>query len=243
MRKICVCSLFRNSVSRLERFFADRASWDRNGYELRHIWVEGDSEDETWSQLCAERRRLGAGTVALARHSLGTALYTSVVHAERFQALAACANFALNVARSFRPEWVLWLESDLRTPPDLLPRLLAHRRPVVAPMVLIEGTNQFYDTWAFRAGNSPRLSGPGGAVGCFQHGPPYHPAYRSDAPFIIDSAGSALLFAGSLLEQGVHFPPEDVIVGLCRQIRQRGHAVTVDPTLHVWHPNPWQETA
>jgi hypothetical protein len=51
----------------------------------------------------------------------------------------------------------------------------------------------------------------------------------------LDSAGSVLAMHGDLA-RGLHWPEQDVVVGLCRGIYAAGGSVWLDRELTVWHP-------
>lgn len=77
---------------------------------------------------------------------------TSPQIADRLERLAFLRNLLVDEALPIGNEdYVLWIDSDVVDfPSSLIRDLMKHKVPVVAPGVWIEGTDQFYDTLAFR---------------------------------------------------------------------------------------------
>lgn len=123
---------------------------------------------------------------------------------------------------------VLWMDADLvDCPPDLIERLLYRSTTyAVAPYVLIEDSNQFYDYGGFvRHGLQ------------FAQFPPY-----TDAEGIVemDSVGTCYLVPAWVYENGCRYRPEgDEVehVSFFRQAEYYGLSVVADSTLIVRHAN------
>lgn len=222
--KAILCSAFRNAVGYIDRYVEQveglRDLLERSGDTLDLILGYGDSGDGTAETLAAYAPF--AGNVELVDVSHGGPHFGSVVHPQRFRQLAAVGN----ALWSRIPEdagAAVWLESDLIWLPSTIATLIDRldHLPAVAPMVM-QGS-QFYDIWGFRRGGEH-----------FTNEPPYHPDLDG-AMLQVDSAGSCLAVRGVLARQ-VNFPEENVIVGLSKQIYQRGRSVWCDPGLRVEHP-------
>ncbi|HJV35057.1 hypothetical protein, partial [Geomonas sp.] len=122
---------------------------------------------------------------------------------------------------------LLWIESDLCFPPELLRRLLAHDVDVVAPMIWLGGL--FYDTWGYRDidGNP------------WTNHAPYHPDYVPMSLMEMGSVGSCVLFRRAILDAGVRYQgtyQNGLLVGMCHDARALGYRVFVDTSTAILHP-------
>lgn len=230
--KVCVCSCFRNASAWLDRYMAQLCGLRRllapHGV-LCPIWVEGDSTDNTWEWLLDDAPRMNARLVACDH---GGPVYGSIVHPERFRQLARVAN-AMWRRIPADADVAILLDGDLFWQPETMVALLNHLAvyPAVAPRVLhatdpglYSGPGPFwYDTFGFRR-NGVR----------FSNEPPYHPDLDG-AMLQVDSAGACLVMRGDLA-RGLLWREEDLVVGLCRDIYERGGSVWVDPNCTVYHP-------
>lgn len=239
---VTLCSAFRNASSYIARYRLQMlglaAALSKRRDKLRVIWCEGDSIDDTWHQLRHMYYSEDAECYSIdmfQHHHFGPD-HGSVVNAERFA----------NMAKVWTEIWrripddadaVIFVESDLIWQPSTILALLddLERVPAVAPMVLLERAGypakQFYDVWAFRRNGEH-----------FTHNPPYvpltvkgHTEMMDGSLEQIDSAGSCIVMRGDVA-RGVTWPPEDVVVGVCRQIRERGDSVWLDAKETVVHP-------
>lgn len=228
---VCLVSAFRNAARYVERYVAQvallnaRLRW--RGDELVCIWGVGDSTDGTLQRL--DEARLGTGLQRLVVNvSHGGPEYGSVVDARRFKQLAYVGN-QLWAQIPADVDAVVHVESDLIWDVSTMLELLLALRgvPAVAPMVKRRAGSKaiFYDTWAARRDGIH-----------FQNRAPYHPMLaRNHAQLVqVDSMGSCLAMRGELA-QGLHWPEEDVIVGVCRQINERGGSIWLHTDLAVWH--------
>lgn len=138
-------------------------------------------------------------------------------------------------------DYVLWHESDLFTPGDLVSRLvetpaaavggwplLSHcvEQPglgVTTPKRMVLAEPIFYDTWGYRSGGQR-----------FINLPPYHEVYRPE-PFRLDTVGSVVLFDAEYVRRGARMNGGG-LVGLCDAIRAMGGEVWCDPRVPVVQP-------
>lgn len=229
---IYMVSAFRNAARYVERAVMQAAvlslKLSAEGHRLHCIWGEGDSTDDTRDQLAFAC--YGSGIrVKLVDVTHGGPEFGSVVDAQRFKQLAYVGN-KLWAEIPASADAVVWVESDLIWDASTLVRLVEslERVPMVAPMILRRrpgGLPLFYDTWAARKDGDH-----------FRGRSPYHPALkRSHAELVeMDSVGSCVAMRKGVSE-GLEWPEEDVIVGLCRQWRERGGSVWLHTGLAVWH--------
>lgn len=160
---------------------------------------------------------------------------------ERIRTLSAAGDAALDAVRD-DDDYVLWHESDLFSPVDLVARMLKTDAAVVgawpwlshcpADMSLgLPGSHRtllpepiFYDTWGYRKDGRR-----------FTNLPPHHECYRSGSPFALDSVGSVVLVKADYIKRGARMNGNG-LVGLCEAIRGMGGDVWCDPRVHVVQP-------
>jgi len=226
---VTICSLFRDSSRYLHRYFTQLCS-QLPITQLRFVFLEGDSRDDTLTKLREWASGPYAANVQVLKHDLGVPRFGPVAPPvpggrERFIALAEIGNIVLDAVPA-NSDYTCWLESDLIIPPGLLPALLqvAKGEHVAAPYVYHARSKVFYDTWAFRD------------KGCvFTHLAPYA-RKKHTTPFELSSAGSVLLIPHKYIAAGARFTEEEVIVGLCKNIRKEGGKIMAVPNIQVYHP-------
>lgn len=232
--KICLCSAFRDSVTNdhldryLEQVTGLHLALAKRGDNLRCVWGEGDSTDDTLGRLTwAYTYARWAITIVDCTH--GGPRFGSVVNAQRFRQLAHVGK-RIFAAIPADADVVVWVESDLTWEPatllTLIERVASGGYAVMAPMVFLRrdgwGERDWYDTWATRKDGKH-----------FSHKPPYHPCYTPDRPFVVDSTGSCVAFRGDIARKLII--DERLFPGMCEQICQMGHSVWIDPSLSVVH--------
>ncbi|MDQ8159145.1 MAG: hypothetical protein P3C12_06955 [Gemmatimonadota bacterium] len=220
-RKVAVCALFRNSAAYVDYFRAVMSAQTRDHIELVFSLVEGDSTDDT-------RERLKAWAASDKRVTLSTVDVEPVVDfADRVTKWAMLGNVAVEQALPTDCTHVLWCESDLTIPFDLLDQLLAEPADIVAPAIFL-GTF-FYDTWGFRGLDGAR----------FTNEAPYHREFRHHARVPLSSVGSCVLFRRELFDQGVRFRgsyEDGLLVGVCRDAAALGFQTEMDSRVAIVHP-------
>jgi hypothetical protein len=138
---------------------------------------------------------------------------------------------------------VLWIDADVVEYDASLPTRLLMGNPegVAAPMVLIEGTDQFYDTSAFvlkdKGDVDPenRFAQAGRQLGA---SPPYWPEVPADDIVEVDCVGTFYLVHTDVYRTGVLHEDHPSFTdhwSICRRARQLGRKVTVDRRLAVQH--------
>lgn len=229
--KVAVCSLFRSNASFVAPYFSHICDWQYPNDRIVVVCVEGDSTDDTPQRLlkAAKRYRKSGLAVIVDKYDLGAPHYPSVIDPNRLSVLAKTWNRGLELALLEKPDYVLILDSDIRTPTNLLSRLLSRNKDVIAPMFFVEGADdakgqgRFRDTWAYWAGTRS-----------FTERHPYHIKYCRGV-FEVDGVGVPLIKA-SVLRAGARFTEAEEVKGLCREIKTRGYRIYVDGTIAVWHP-------
>ncbi|MDZ4772694.1 MAG: hypothetical protein SGI72_06110 [Planctomycetota bacterium] len=219
--KIAVCSLFRNSASTLEYFRAVISAQARPDIELAFSFVEGDSSDDTLARLKAWRDQ--DARVSLAKLDVEPVADFD----DRVKKWALLGNVALETALATDCTHVLWCESDLALPHDLLEQLVASDVDIVAPAIFLGG--MFYDTWGFRGLDGVR----------FTNVAPYHRDFRPHELVELASVGSVVLFKRAVFDRGVRFRGEyenGLLAGVNQDARRAGFQTFMDSRVAVLHP-------
>ena len=143
---------------------------------------------------------------------------------DRFDRLAYLRNLIVEEA-DIKEDYVLWIDCDvIEFPPNLIEDLMRHNVSVVAPGVYIEGSNHFYDTFAFRFLNEAHFP--------VKNNPPA-------GLLEVHSVGTCYLVHSSLYSQSrVRYHGGDSEqVTFCTETRNVGGRVYVDFSIKVEHAN------
>ena len=155
---------------------------------------------------------------------------------ERMPRLSVAADFGVGIAMARGAERILWHESDLISPPDVVALLGRTTAAVVGGWPVLPGTGcdpalmlmpdsstlpdeKFYDTWGYRLGGVRFESD----------------AARPDEPFALDSVGSVALIDAEHVRRGVRFFP-GAFVKFCEWVRATDGEVWCDPRVKIVQP-------
>lgn len=195
---------------------------------LRWVWVVGDSSDTTEAELHRFRSMLEqsvAERVTIVRRD------TDIRGSDPQTRMLRCtATFNACLDQTLPDDdYVIWHESDLVTPTDLVERLLSSGQEVIAgwPVLRLSDGWVFYDTWGYRADGEK-----------FTNHAPYHAVYQPDTVFEVETVGSCWMFPAREVQQPDGIRCTDMgVVELCQGLRQRGYRVWVDPKLTIIQPS------
>jgi hypothetical protein len=232
--KLAVCSIFRNATLHINRYldqvdaFIKHQGWE--SWQVKLLLGYGDSVDGTGPMLFEECQFRFDAVLIEANH--GGAHYGSIEDHRRFKQLAQVGN---KVWSQIPPEAevVAMIESDLIWEPHVLSELVRDARTfnqVFAPMIMHkEPPLRFYDTWGYRKDGVR-----------FVNNPPFHECLLEPrthhVPIKMDTVGSFVVMPGHVAGR-VEFTPEEVVVGLCKQIYEKTSAtILLQPELTVYHP-------
>lgn len=225
MSKVSIITPLRDASYLLDDFMRRYREFWRSGLELDLVFVEGDSQDDTWAkvgEIVLQHR-----TVRAVKCDTGQPRYGSVVDANRFKVLATVFNRGIEAVDLARADYVLMLPVDIITQPDLIVRLAQHNLPLVSPLVFHVSDGNFYDTWAFR----DRL---GHGLG------PFHitDTWRifPNGPTQMNTIGGVMLMKAEVLRAGARYTEAEVDRGLCQRAAELGFSCWADPTTKVYHP-------
>ena len=167
-------------------------------------------------------------------HSKGRAhqvVYVKDLPETRFEKMAKLRNMLLTMCRD--ADQILMIDSDLvNFPRDLIDRLKRHKKDIIAPMVHVENSQQFYDSYSFRLrGQRFDLLNPDF---------PFVPReIGGTEPIELTSVGSCYLMRGEVA-RNVQYYGRDVSeqVSFCEEAVKKGYRIWVDPTVRVDHADP-----
>ncbi len=219
---VVMLSFWRNDVA---RNLTERAAHllDKTYRRLEWVWIVGDSTDGTHEALAdiveSHPRREGVRLV-----DIGDTGIRGDDPNTRLHRLGVTAQAALETIDA-GDEWVIVHESDIQSPPDVVERLLAGGQDVVGAWPVLGAAPMFYDIWAYR--------GLDGAH--FTNYPPYHAAYRPDAPFEVQSVGTVWGFPAAAVRAGMRCTTFGC-VEMCTELRAQGYRIWVEPRLEVVQP-------
>jgi len=213
----------------------------------RFVWVVGDCYDDTEERLRAfAQAHCDRESITVLRHDTGSMTRNgSVENDERLRVLSATADAGIDsiVESGHADEYVLFHESDLVSPPDLVERLLETGCCPVGGVVWLTlpdgGPRLFFDTWGYRAENTR-----------FRNSEPHHALWHrekgNDVPIEVETIGSVVLHRADDLRQGARMETGGH-VRLCEIVRERfGRKVFFDPRIaieqphHLWCVHDWQ---
>ena len=221
--RVVLCSLWRNDAHRdLAARVAHLLSKEDDYPNLRWVWAAGDCDDDTAERL-RELRADADVTIVVANSGI-----TGDKPADRLRRLSVTAN-ALWRQVNADDDYVLVHESDIVSPPNVVSRMVARAQAGICPVAawsvldLAPGLRVFYDIFAARRDGVH-----------FTNSAPYHAGYQPDAPFRVDSFGTVyMLTAWDAAQIEMR---DGAVLDLCRQLRQAGRTLWMDPTLVVTQP-------
>ena len=138
---------------------------------------------------------------------------------------AQIGNQAIDSALETECSHILYIESDLCFPLDLLEQLISRDVDIIAPVVMLGSS--FYDSWGFRDLNGKKISDM-----------QFFPFYTGEL-VELSSVGSCVLFRSDIFRAGIRFAGNHhngLFVGVCNEARSNGFRVYADPTVSIIHP-------
>lgn len=217
--RIVILSMWQNDSATVYERAVHLLKKTHDGY-LRWVWVVGDSSDDTEEKLNHVRAEYWGKDIILIRHDTGIAGDDPKT---RLLRASQTANAGLDAVRG-DDQYVLWHESDLRSPEDVVTRFLATGKGPVAGWVTLGENGIFYDTFAYtRDGRR------------FRNQAPYHDCYWPDRIFEVDSFGSCWMGYAADIRDGVRCQGMGVL-DLCAGFKARGRRLWVDPRIPIVQP-------
>lgn len=160
---------------------------------------------------------------------------------DRMLRLSVAADFGVAIAIAREADRILWHESDLLSPPDVVEQLARTSAAVVGGWPVLPGqetpealrlfrgcavfkNEQFYDTWGYRAGGER-----------FTNAVPFSPHANLEEPFKLQSVGSVALIDAGIIRRGARFLP-GAFVNLCQWAYALDGEVWCDPRVKIVQP-------
>ena len=221
---VSIVSLIRQDSSYLKSYFGQVENLSQNFCKIVSINLVHDSlKDGGLSPLLVEKSQ-DPRILFISEKVSGSQISD---FEEKVKQWATIANQGIEKALEANSDFILFLESDLCFPFDLLDQLVPLNLDIVAPLIYL-GIN-FYDSWGFRdlEGNKIYQFLPQSGKGFF------------DGPIELSSVGSCVLFKSEIFKNGIRFrsPYETgLLAGVCIDARKLGYRVWVDPTTCISHP-------
>lgn len=142
---------------------------------------------------------------------------------------ASIGNQGIEKALEGDCDFILFVESDLCIPYDLVDLLVSLDLDIVAPLVFLGGL--FYDSWGFRDLEGRKIDS-------------ININSMDNYPVELSSVGSCVLFRAEIFRKGIRFhgPHETgLLVGVCTDARKQGYKVWTHPSISIVHPtSAWQ---
>ena len=233
-KKVLVAFLVRDGEKWLNKFLKLIDKLDYPSQDLSFAIIEGNSKDNSWQILldfAAKHERVWLKQIVA--EEVASAGREDEIK-RRSARLGALRNCLINEALKDE-EYVFWLDSDLVDfPASLLRDLLKANVDIVAPYVMIEGHDSFYDTLAFRKDGLKFAPTPGylqTSTGAMFWSFP-------NTVFEVDSVGTCMLVSARIYRDGTRFPendPESEQVGFCNLAKKSGFKISTDPRVKVFH--------
>lgn len=161
---------------------------------------------------------------------------------DRMLRLSTAADIAMSCATDAGADRILWHESDLFSPSDVVDLLARTDGTVVGGWPVLPGPETpaslmlhtgaccldtgeaFYDTWGYRHEGQR-----------FTNLPPHSAIYKPDEPFQLESVGSVALIDANIVRRGARFSP-GAFVNFCGTARAAGGTVWCDPRVKIVQP-------
>lgn len=236
--KIGVCSFFRDSmnwyghqINHVHNYFSQIGNQENAPEDIAVFVLEGDSKDNTYETLL-EYQKIHDNIFVIKDNVTFDVPVASTLNSNRFEQLSRLGNILFNASKWFC-DYIVWIESDLLIPNNLLHSLLAdiqflENTGIVAPITMLKTQNQFYDTWGFI-----NMDG-----STWDNGPPFSKVLDTDKRFIqMLSVGSCMIIDAKVLRDGASVGTNGCFRELCRQTCERAYNIYIDKQLTVWHPS------
>lgn len=227
---IALGSAFRNAAgAQINRWASQCCSLEMAlenlGHSFRMIAVEGDSTDNTTNEL--HDLGLCGAPISVVHSNHGKRIFGSTEEEDRLAALSQVGNAILSAVDE-EDDILIYVESDLiwkaYTMICLIDEVM-NGRDVVAPMIFA-GDN-FYDIFVYRGLDGER----------FSPFPPYHKhlTLSETLPVEVESAGSCLVMKAEVARK-CRIRDDRALLGFCKDVRESGYRIFVDPTQRIYHP-------
>lgn len=210
----------------LENHLFKISLFEHETLNFRVVAVEGDSTDNTRGQLVLDCQRHNLN-LSLVTCSHGQRVFGSTEEPDRLAALSQVGNAILSGVNE-SDDILIYVESDLLWSGRVMIELISRAMDgcdVVAPLIF--AGEHFYDTFVFRGLDGER----------FAPFLPYHKylSLSESLPVEVESAGSCLVMKAEVARK-CRMNDGRALLGFCRDVREKGYHIFVDPTQRIYHP-------
>lgn len=232
---VLIASTIRNFEPWADRFLDNIGALNNSSLDVCYLLIEGNSTDRSYHILSkwVNSNNSNGNAAALVKYDLPEEMDTM----DRVIAsIELIADILVNM------DYIMLIDADIvETPNNMLTALIEHMNSynadIIAPYVLIEDTDHFYDTHVFRTNNKR-----------FDCGPPYAPDNKTHTtPFKVDSAGTCLLFKTEVFIEAIAENKKwreacrkdnvDGYICICGTAKRMGYQILADPTVVIRHAN------
>jgi len=217
-QSITFASIMRDSMTYIERYFAQIEAVAKHFKQVFIVIVEGDSTDGTKEYLAEKPNELPSNMrLNVITYDLGGEKFGSVANPTRWSKLEACWNRAIE---NIQPtQYVACVESDLIWNWGALQECLHHLNDYDVVFPMLYGQDHFYDTNGFRLPDGRRFNG--------QH--PIIPDWNGVRFVRIQTGGGLIVTTYQHIRHAkwqdecrLHFPPDTHLVA--------------DTEVRIYHP-------
>jgi glycosyltransferase involved in cell wall biosynthesis len=227
--RILIASPIRNIGPWALKFLSTIIALNSNPHlDIKYLFIEGNSTDGTYKILSkwADNYK----QVTLIKHDLPKEMVTKDRVMESIELIIDLAGDT---------DYIMLVDADILEVPDNMPLTLIenmakYKADIIAPYVLIEGTNKFYDTYVFRTTDKK----------LFRSEPPYTPN-NYNTPFEVSSVGTCMLFKAGVFMKVItenreyrkmrHKQSYYGYLCVCATARRLGYRIFADPTVIITH--------
>ncbi|MCX6989946.1 MAG: hypothetical protein NTX49_02600 [Chlamydiae bacterium] len=236
---LTIFSIFRTSESYLDRYHKQvLEAFYINGGKCHAVWLEGDSEDQTFTKL-AEAKTLFESyghTVTIIKFDLKGPHWPAINHIYRWQQLSACWNKCLEYKQLTKI--AICVESDLIWDPKIIKSLISKldaSHHVIYPMLMDEKKSDsteeltFMDIWGFSRGDQKFSK-------TFPYWATDHNLIEEEELLEIQTGGGMIVTTYPYL-QTASWDPSCCILKFGNKSK-----LFMDKTLKIYHPRPIKKT-
>lgn len=234
---VLVSSIIKDAELWIKPFLRNiRALNDSDNLNLDYLFIEGNSDDETYPILSRWRDNCKLN-VTLVKHDLPEEMATIDRVMASIELIADIQNYLATDT-----DYIMLIDADIVEMPSnmltiLTENMKSHSADIIAPHVLIAGTDKFYDTHVFRMNKKN-----------FVRTAPYAPDNKTHAtPFEVDSVGTCLLFKSDVFmdvivenrkyRKACRKENVDGYLCICSTAKRIGYRILADPTVRIAHVN------
>jgi len=220
-----IASCIRSDSPYLKSYFSQISNLTQNLFCLGTVSVVCDDISEELKQIAENDSR-----IRLVKEEISDSQLITLD--EKAKQWASIGNQGLDDALKTKSSHIIWVESDLCFPIDLIDQLIACNVDVVAPLIFLG--HAFYDSWGFRDLSGKKIL----ELNEFR-------LEKDNRLMELSSVGSCVLFKSDIFDYGTRFRgsyDDGLLVGICNDARKSGYQIWCDLKTCIIHPTShWRE--